>query len=283
MSIINELKYKMLHSGSKLYLFIGINVLIFLVLNLIAVPEYLFTKSTAVSSWLQVQLSMPAHLPALMYKPWTILTYMFTHKGLFHILFNMLWLYWMGRIFEEFLNNRQFVFTYFAGGISGAILFIVFYNIFPAFSDNLYSALLIGASASVMAVVVATATLLPEYTIQLLFFGAVRLKYLAIVYVILDIIAMAGANAGGSIAHLGGAVMGYTFIKRLQAGSDWSKLFSKRPKLKPIPNRSGRSRDVSSRLPDQDAIDLILDKISKSGYESLTKEEKQQLFNASKK
>ena len=170
MSIINELKYKMLHSGSKLYLFIGINVLIFLVLNLIAVPEYLFTKSTAVSSWLQVQLSMPAHLPALMYKPWTILTYMFTHKGLFHILFNMLWLYWMGRIFEEFLNNRQFVFTYFAGGISGAILFIVFYNIFPAFSDNLYSALLIGASASVMAVVVATATLLPEYTIQLLFF-----------------------------------------------------------------------------------------------------------------
>ena len=257
--------------------------LFFLILNLIAVPEYLFTKSTAVSSWLQVQLSMPAHLPALMYKPWTILTYMFTHKGLFHILFNMLWLYWMGRIFEEFLNNRQFVFTYFAGGISGAILFIVFYNIFPAFSDNLYSALLIGASASVMAVVVATATLLPEYTIQLLFFGAVRLKYLAIVYVILDIIAMAGANAGGSIAHLGGAVMGYTFIKRLQAGSDWSKLFSKKPKLKPIPNRSGRSKDVSSRLPDQDAIDLILDKISKSGYESLTKEEKQQLFNASKK
>lgn len=283
MSIINELKYKMLHSGSRLYLFIGINVLIFLVLNLIAVPEYLLTKSTTVSSWLQEQLSMPAYLPALAVKPWTIITYMFSHKGLFHIFFNMLWLFWMGRIFEEYLNNRQFTFTYFAGGISGALLFILFYNIFPAFSDNIYSALLIGASASVMAIVVATATLLPNYTIQLLLFGSVRLKYLAIVYVLLDVLAIAGVNAGGSIAHLGGAALGYIFITRLQKGDDWSKWFIRKPKLKPIPNRSAKVKNVSSRLPDQDAIDRILDKISKSGYESLTKEEKQQLFNASKK
>lgn len=273
----------MLHSGSRLYLFIGINVLVFLVLNMTAIPEYLFTKETRLSSWLQVQLSMPAYLPALAVKPWTIITYMFSHKGLFHIFFNMLWLFWMGRIFEEYLNNRQFTFTYFAGGLSGALLFILFYNIFPAFSDNVYSALLIGASASVMAIVVATATLLPEYTIQLLLFGSVRLKYLAIVYVLLDVLAVAGANAGGSIAHLGGAALGYIYIIRLQKGNDWSKWFIRKPKLKPIPNRSGKNRNVTTRLPDQDAIDLILDKISKSGYESLTKEEKQQLFNASKK
>lgn len=273
----------MLRSGSRLYLFIGINVLIFLVLNLVAIPEFLFSKSNSISSWIQEQLSMPAYLPALAYKPWTIITYMFSHKGLFHIFFNMLWLYWMGRIFEEYLNNRQFTFTYFAGGFAGALLFILFYNIFPAFNDNLQFALLIGASASVMAIVVATATLLPEYTIPLLLFGSVRLKYLAIVYVILDLIAIPGANAGGSIAHLGGAALGYIFIMQLRKGNDWSKLFMRKPKLKPIPNKSPRPKSASTRLPDQDAIDRILDKISKSGYESLTKEEKQQLFNASKK
>lgn len=273
----------MFHSGSRLYLFIGINVLIFLILNLVAIPEFLFAKTTSVSAWLELQLSMPAYLPALVYKPWTIITYMFSHKGFFHIFFNMLWLFWMGRIFEEYLNNRQFNFTYLAGGLGGAFLFILFYNIFPAFSDSLPFATLIGASASVMAIVVATATLLPDYTIQLLLFGSVRLKYLAIVYVILDIITMAGGNAGGSIAHLGGAALGYIYILQLRKGNDWSKLFMPRPKLKPIPNRSPKSKSNTVRLPDQDAIDLILDKISKSGYESLTKEEKQQLFNASKK
>src|SRR5688572_13053252 len=102
MSIIKELEYKIFRSGSRLYLFIGINVLIFLVINLIAVPEFLFTRTTAASDWLQEQLAMPAFLPSLVYKPWTILTYMFSHEGLFHIFFNMLWLYWMGRIFEEY-------------------------------------------------------------------------------------------------------------------------------------------------------------------------------------
>jgi membrane associated rhomboid family serine protease len=150
MSILKDLKYKMFQSGSRLYLFIGINVFVFLVLNLIAVPEFLFTRTTTASSWLQEQLSIPAYLPALAYKPWTILTYMFSHKGLLHIFFNMLWLYWMGRIFEEYLNNRQFTFTYLTGGVAGALLFILFYNIFPAFSGYLPSALLIGASASVM-------------------------------------------------------------------------------------------------------------------------------------
>lgn len=283
MNILKELLDKMFRSGSRLYLFIGINVLVFLVLNLLAIPEFLFTRTTTASDWFQEQLAMPAYLPALAFKPWTILTYMFSHKGLFHIFFNMLWFFWMGGLFEEYLNKRQFTFTYFAGGLAGALLFILFYNSFPAFSGNVQSSSLIGASASVMAIVVATATLLPDYTIRLLLFGSVRLKYLAIVYVLLDIISIAGANAGGSIAHLGGAALGYIYIIQLRKGNDWSKLFMSRPKLKPIPNRPAKSKNAGTRLPDQDAIDIILDKISKSGYESLTKEEKQQLFNASKK
>jgi membrane associated rhomboid family serine protease len=282
MSIINELKYKMLHSGSRLYMFIGINILIFLVINLLAVFQFLFTGSTSYADWLELQLSVPAYLPMLAAKFWTILTYMFSHRGFFHIFFNLIWLYWMGRIFEDFLNKRQFTFTYIAGGIAGAVLYILAYNVFPAFSESYQNAVAIGASASVMAVVVATATLLPDYTIMLLLFGTVRLKYLAIAFVILDFLMLTGMNAGGSIAHIGGAILGYLYIKQLRRGRDWSKLFTRRPKLRPVRNESAPKRNINE-LPDQEVIDSILDKISKSGYDSLSKIEKEQLFKASKK
>ena len=120
MSIINELKYKMLHSGSRLYMFIGINILVFVVINLLAVFQFLFTGSDSFADYLTRQLSMPAYVPALPYNIWTVLTYMFSHRDFFHIFFNLIWLYWMGRIFEDFLNTRQFVFTYLAGGLAGA-------------------------------------------------------------------------------------------------------------------------------------------------------------------
>ncbi|HEY0899675.1 MAG TPA: rhomboid family intramembrane serine protease [Sphingobacteriaceae bacterium] len=283
MSIINELKYKMLHSGSRLYMFIGINILIFLVINLLAVFQFLFTRSTTYADWLELNLSMPSYLPALATKFWTVLTYMFSHRGFFHIFFNMIWLYWMGRIFEDFLNKRQFTFTYLAGGVAGAVLYIISYYVFPAFSDSVQHSVIIGASASVMAIVVATATLLPDYTIMLLLFGSVRLKYLAIAFIILDLIMLTGTNAGGSISHIGGAILGYVYIKQLRKGNDWSKLFvRKRTKLRPIRNESMPRRTINE-LPDQEVIDSILDKISKSGYDSLSKTEKEQLFKASKK
>lgn len=284
-SIFGDIYYTVFKSGNRLYLFIGINVLVFLVINLIAVFEFLFTRSTQTADWIERAIAMPAYLPQLPYKFWTVITYMFGHRGLFHILFNMLWLYWLGRIFMDFLNKRQFTFTYLAGGISGAALFILFYNVFPAFSDRVESAYLIGASASVMAVVVATATLLPDYTISLLFFGSVRLKYIALVYVILDVIGIAGGNPGGNISHLGGALLGFIYIKQLQNGNDWSKIFSRFFKKKSKMKVVQKNRPVvhNTKFPDQDLIDTILDKISKSGYESLTKAEKEQLFNVSKK
>ena len=280
-SLFSDLYYKVFRSGNPLYLFIGINVLVFLVLNLMAAFEFLFTRSTSHADWLTLQVSMPSYLPALPYKFWTVLTYMFSHRGLFHIVFNMLWLYWLGQIFLDFLNNRQFIFTYLAGGFAGALLFVAFYNLFPAFSNTVQLSTLIGASASVMAVVAATATLVPDYTIQLLFLGPVRLKYLAIVYFVLDVLGIAGANPGGSIAHIGGALLGFVFIKQLQKGNDWSKIFQKKSKLRVVKKSSNTVKNT--RLPDQDVIDRILDKISKSGYESLSKAEKEQLFKASKK
>ncbi|HUH32480.1 MAG TPA: rhomboid family intramembrane serine protease, partial [Daejeonella sp.] len=154
-SIFSDLYYKVFKSGNPLFLFLGINVLVFLLIQLVAVVGFLLTGSTGPSKWLLLQLSMPSYLPALPYKAWTIITYMFGHDGLFHILFNMLWLYWLGRIFLDFLNKRQFIFTYLAGGLAGAALFIISYNVFPVFQPALPVAVLIGASASVMAVVAA--------------------------------------------------------------------------------------------------------------------------------
>lgn len=281
-SVLSEFYYKVFQSGNRLFLFIGINILVFILLNLIAVGEFLFSKDTTTADWLTLQLSMPPYLPSLALKFWTVLTYMFGHRGFLHILFNMLWLYWMGRIFLDFLNKRQFTFAYLAGGLSGALFFILAYNLFPAFKDDVqFSPPLLGASASVMAIVVATATLLPDYTIGLLLLGPVRLKYIAIVYILLDIFGIAGGNPGGSIAHLGGALLGFIYIKQLRSGNDWSKLFQKRRKLTVV--QKGNPSAQRTQLTDQDVIDQILDKISRSGYESLSKKEKEQLFNASKK
>ncbi len=280
-NLLNELYSKAFRSGNPLYLFIGINILVFLIIGLIAVAEFLFKTNTSVASWLVRQLSMPANLEILAYKPWTIITYMFLQREVFHILFNLLWLYWMGMIFMDFLNKRQFIFTYLAGGIAGALLYLLAYNTLPAFSDLTQKSFLLGSSASVMAIVIGTATLVPDYTIRLLLFGAVRLKYLAIAYFVFDIIGMGGGNPGGSIAHIGGAILGFVFIKQLNNGSDLSRILKKRSKLKVVPNKSNtRSETIQT---DQDTIDNILDKISKSGYESLSKNEKDALFKASKK
>jgi len=280
-NILSELYFKAFRSGNPLFLFIGINILVFLVIGLIAVAEFLFKTNTTVAAWLTRQLSMPANLNVLPYRFWTIITYMFLQREVFHILFNLLWLYWMGMIFLDFLNKRQFIFTYLAGGLAGAVLYLIAYNTLPAFTGLAENSMILGSSASVMAIVVGTATLVPDFTIRLLLFGAVRLKYLAIAYFVLDLIGMGGGNPGGSIAHIGGAILGFVFIKQLNSGRDLSKILKKRSKLKVVQNKSNTGSGAIHT--DQETIDKILDKISKSGYDSLNKSEKESLFKASKK
>ncbi|MHB1179924.1 MAG: rhomboid family intramembrane serine protease [Daejeonella sp.] len=281
-SIFSELYDKVFRSGNPLYLFIGINVLAFLVINLFAAGEFLTAGHTPGADWLALQLSMPAYYSAIPYKFWTIFTYMFTQRGFFHLLFNMLWLYWLGIIFLDFLNKRQFIFTYLAGGVMGALFYMLAYNLIPVFSGSVERSFLIGSSASVMAIVVAAATLVPNFTIHLLFFGGVKLKYLALVYFILDIIGISGTEPGGSIAHVGGAVLGFIYIRQLNNGNDLSTIFKARSRFKVVKNKNIRPAQAAN-LPDQAAIDRILDKISKSGYQSLSKAEKEQLFKASNK
>jgi membrane associated rhomboid family serine protease len=279
-----DIQYKMLHSGSKLNLLIGINIIVYLVLGVLDIFFTLFLKSNAITYFNQHYLQLPASLPALAKHFWTPLTYMFLHDGVFHILFNMLWLYWIGQIFEEYLGKNRTLGLYLLGGLAGAVFFVAAYNLFPFYTQNHLAdnSILAGASAGVMAIIVATATLLPDYTIPIILIGPVKLKWLALFFVIIDLLGITGFNAGGELSHLGGALMGFIYIRQLQKGNDMisgiTKLFKPRPKMKVVSKNSSRGRND---LPRQEEIDNILDKISKSGYDSLTKQEKEVLFRAS--
>lgn len=282
MAAFNELRYKVFHSGKKVYFFIGLNVAVFVVLGLITVFEQLILRGNSFAVFFDDYLAVPAYLPKLLWRFWTPLTYQFMHAGFFHILFNMLWLYWLGQIFEEYLGSKKFTFTYLLGGVAGALLFILAYNIFPLFNEVKFSATTVGASASIMAVVVGTATLLPDYTVFMLFLGPVKLKWLVIVYVLIDLLSMAGPNAGGSIAHIGGALFGFLYVKSLRRGRDWNRpfeqVFARKPRLRVVRNEEHHTGGT----PDQAEIDRILDKISQSGYKGLTKKERDTLARASK-
>ena len=290
-NVLNDLKVKVFQSGNPSFLYIGINTLIYVVVALINVPFFLSGNGgLAYDTFIREYFAFPADIISQPLHFYTILTYQFFHDGFFHVLFNMLWLYWMGRIFLDFLKPRQFHFVYLIGGVLGAILFAIAFNVFPVFRNATYSTV-IGSSAAVMAIVVATATLVPNFSITLLLFGEVKLKYLAMAYVVLDLIGSTSANAGGSFAHLGGALFGFVYIKALQSGTDWSAIFKKRPKLRVVNNKQQSSRKDDAGRPasrrnegyvDQREIDEILDKISKTGYDKLSKEEKETLFKASK-
>jgi membrane associated rhomboid family serine protease len=283
-NVLKDLKYKVFQSGNPVFFYIGVNVLIYIVITLLNVPFFLSGKGgIEFDSLIREYAGFPASVEKLPFRFYTIITYQFFHEGLMHVLFNMLWLFWVGNIFLDFLKPRQFHFLYLSGGVAGALVFLLAYNVFPIFQANLHAATVIGASASVMAVIVATATLLPDYSMRLLFFGDVKLKYLAIAYVVLDLIGLGSANAGGSFAHLGGAVLGFAYIKLLKSGTDWSNLFKRKPKLRVVKNESAKqAAKKETDAVNQEEIDRILDKISKTGYDKLSKQEKETLFKASK-
>jgi membrane associated rhomboid family serine protease len=253
---------------------------------------------------------VPADLESLLYKPWTLVTYMFLHYDFLHILFNMLWLFWFGQLFIQFIIPKRMLSVYLLGGLSGALLYIVAFNLIPAFQPPVPGSIALGASASVYAIVVAVCAYIPDYSIGLLLIGRVKLKYIAIVVVVIDVLSISGSNAGGHIAHLGGALFGFLFAIRLKKGKDITKgfaatmdwlfsMFKSRPKMRVTSSKYRKSQRPSSGASDtraqsdmqynkkkkatQAEIDRILDKISKNGYDSLTKEEKDTLFDMSKK
>jgi len=290
-SVFEDIKnnFKGVNSLTKL---IYINVGVFLIASVLRVLSFLFM----VNGWEFLSyFTLPASIPLLIKKPWSIISYMFLHQSFIHLLFNMLWLYFGGQIFLSFFDNKKLISTYVLGGISGAVLFIFSFNLFPVFATALPNAVALGASASVLAIIMAIATKSPNYSIRLLLIGNIKLKHIAIVSIVLDIMSIPQGNAGGHIAHLGGAFFGYLYVKQLNSGNDIANSFNKimdnlnsylkkDPKLKKAYSRKKSDQDYrKEKVQNQAKIDNILDKIAKSGYEGLTKEEKDILFKASKK
>jgi membrane associated rhomboid family serine protease len=244
-----------------------------------------------VISWIGV----PASFPNLLLKPWTIITYMFVQEDFWHLFFNMIWLFWFGKIFMEFMPGRKIYTIYFIGGIAGALAFMGAYNIFPLFQNSIDNATTIGASASVLAITIATAVLVPSYSVNLMFIGPVKIKYIALFTVILDVLMIRSGNAGGHFAHIGGAIAGALYILFIRhnlaqlLGLSFLKSimlnpFGRKPLYKVHSTGKPLSDDEynKQKAMKQKKIDLILDKISRSGYTSLSAEEKEILFNSSK-
>lgn len=283
-----------------------INISIWLIIALIRNLAFLFSSPEAgisglykhyLTEYLLSFLALPANVNVFLAKPWTIFSYMFLHFDFLHILFNMLWLYWFGAIFVQYLTQRQFLATYIFGGIVGGLLYMLAYNVFPVFDIVRGNALALGASASVLAIVVAISFYVPNYTINLFIIGPVKIKYIALITILMDLLMINSGNAGGHIAHLGGAIWGFSYVKMLPH-FDPSKLFklfsdesfrkfqeTRRQKFKVHHGRKAVSDEEYNlqKKERQQRIDKILDKISQSGYNSLTKEEKELLFSSSNK
>jgi membrane associated rhomboid family serine protease len=285
---------KTFRNGNNLTKLIYINIAVFILITITAVIGFLLNNQFIAEKALNI-MAVPSSLQALMLRPWTLLTYMFLHKDIWHILFNMLWLYWFGGIFLEYLDQKKLVAVYIMGGISGAIVYILSFNIFPAFTGIVSESVAIGASASVMAVVIAIAAYVPDYSVQLLLLGRVKIKYMALAIFVLTSVMDFSVNSGGKLAHIGGAFFGYFYTLNLRQGRDFGiglnkvidffvSIFKPRKKLKVTHKKTANEYEYNMIKAEHQAhINTILDKISKGGYDSLTKEEKEILFKESQK
>lgn len=307
MAIIDTVKHKW-RVSTMLMKLIYVNIAVFLVIRIGAIVCMFAGVSELV--WLR-WFELPSMPQWLCDTPWTVVTYMFSHFDVLHILFNMLWLYWFGTVFMLTGTQKQVFALYLYGGIGGALLYLLAFNTLPAFAGQ--ASLLIGASASVIAIVVATAVIHPEYRMGLLFIGSVSLKWIAIITLGLFMLGLTGNNAGGHVAHVGGAVVGLIYGLCFKNGRDITKPFNKlidrmvvafsggvrvkRPKAKRFTkshekqqtataqkqSQDKRQKDINATPEDQAALNAILDKIKKSGYSALTADEKRRLFEVSKR
>jgi membrane associated rhomboid family serine protease len=293
----DKFRYK-LQTATVVEKLIAINVLVFILFFLVKTIAFLFQLP---SDFITVWLVFPKEPGEFLFKPWSIITYSFLHSGIWHILSNMLILYYAGIYFLTYFSPKKVLTFYFLGVIIGALVYMLSYNLFPAFEATGKS-YLIGASAGVMAVLVGVATKVPNLRIRLMFLGSIKFWYIAAFLVVLDVIQIPFGNAGGHFAHLGGALFGYMYTKQLAQGNDIASGFekfinwfislfdaSKKPKrtMKTVykKTRAGPFKTkvkVFNKNEKQQKIDSILDKISKSGYDSLTKQEKDFLFHAGK-
>ena len=310
--IFNSISFKW-KTGTWLLKIVYINIAVFLILRIGAVIAFFAgVNNIQYSHWLN-WIECPSSPSLLAQQPWAIVTYMFAQFDVLHILFNMLWLYGFGRLFLEFNSQKQLLALYIYGGILGALIFILGYTFLPAFASH--TGWLIGSSASAIAIVIATAILNPEYKVGLLLIGQISLKWVAIITLAIFFLGLSGENSGGHMAHFGGAFAGALYGIMLRRGVDITRPFNKaldsianmfyaikefklpkfnkkkKPKATKWDKNSNKtqqrsttsSNNVSATPEDQVQLDIILDKIKKSGYTALTAEEKKRLFDVSKR
>ncbi|MBO5848409.1 MAG: rhomboid family intramembrane serine protease [Bacteroidales bacterium] len=287
-NLLNGLKNFFLQKNvlSRLML---INVTIWIICLFISVFTWLFNISDI--SFVTKLFAVPSDISALAEKPWSVFTYMFLQEEFWHLFFNMLMLYYGGKIFMQYFSEKQLLLTYIFGGLFGALFFILAFNVFPVFENMKGHAFALGSSASVLSILIAAATYRPDYTLNLFLLGQVKMKWVAIVFVIIDFLSITKGNSGGHIAHLGGALWGFLYVSMLKSDFDIYKIFKKKAKIrvKTVNSENYHKRPKTDeqynaeRAQEQEEIDRILDKIAKNGYSSLSEKEKEFLFRQSKK
>lgn len=266
-----------------------INITIWLICLFICVFTWLFNISDI--SFVTKLFAVPSDIATLAEKPWSIFTYMFLQEQFGHLFFNMLMLYYGGKIFLQYFSQKQLLLTYIIGGLVGALFFILAFNAFPVFENMKGHAVALGSSASVLSILIAAATYRPDYPLNLFLLGQVKMKWIAIVFVVIDFLSISKGNSGGHIAHLGGALWGFLYAYMLNKDFDIYRIFKKRARIKVktinTENYQGRPKTDeqynAERAQAQEETDRILEKIAKNGYSSLSDKEKEFLFRQSKK
>lgn len=296
--IIDEMRRGFSRSTMLMKL-VWINIAVFVLLRITAIV-CMFAGTPGFLEEVMRQVQLPSYLSTLVTRPWTVITYMFSQYDVLHILFNLLWFYWFGTLFRMVSTPRQMLALYIYGGLGGAVMFLLAYNLIPTFAYT--HGWLIGSSASVIAIVTATAILMPDFRMHLLFIGSVSLKWIAIATIGLVLIGVTGSNAGGEFAHIGGVIVGAWYGLMMKRGQDitrplnrlfdmfvngWHSITSIRLRNK-TPKSSYKYQSSSASSPsidddDRAQLDEILDKIKKSGYAALTPEERKRLFDVSRR
>ncbi|MEN8703342.1 MAG: rhomboid family intramembrane serine protease [Polaribacter sp.] len=282
MTLLDRIKNRF-RNGNIVEKLIYINCFVFLGTLLTKVFQGLYVSEyNFIIEWF----SLDAEINLLFTKPWSLFSYGFLHANFIHILMNLSVLYYIGNLFLEYFTQKQLLNFYFLGTLFGGILFVFSQNYFPLFNGK--TATLVGASAGISAIFIGIATYIPNYQIKLRFIGFVKLSYLAAIWIGLDLLGLIGNNSGGHFAHLGGALFGFLFISKPKIKkSNLSKYFknilkrNKKP-LRTVYNSKKKRKTTSNTDLTQKQIDVILDKISKSGYDTLTKSEKEFLFKQGK-
>lgn len=294
MTVIDEIKASF-RKGTTLHKLIYVNLGVFLTVQIVRIVLLLSNSSDSFVIFLDY-LAVPANLDVLARRPWTLISYMFLHVDFIHILFNLLWLYWFGTVFIQELGLKKLLSVYLTGGLAGGLLYVLFYNIFPVFAEVRDGSIAMGASASVMAIVVAAATYRPDRRMHLILIGPVKIVYIALVMFIFTSLVDFSVNTGGKIAHIGGGLMGFLFANNYRKGRDILKGFDgimdriaswfkpEKHKMKVTHKRASDDFEYKKeKVNEQKEIDKILDKISKAGYDSLSAREKELLFRMSDK